>query len=165
MAMKKLIPFCLLYLLVADSSYGQDDAKFSITAVQTPSKQSVLKNAERDFFSPLPQELWDALPNMLEVTFKFEPRRGNTERLGDTFLLTVPDMGVIVAGKHYPAIAVKTSFGFQQKFPYNAMSDDSGNYCAMACVSTMYFLVPRQSGPFTLTYRKASVAQSSGRRR
>ena len=163
--MKKLIPFCLLYLLVTGSSYGQDDARFTITAVQTPSKQSVLRGVERDFFSPLPKELWDTLPNMLEVAFKFEPRRGNTERLGDTFLLKVPDMGVIVAGKHYPAIAVKNSFGFQQKFPYNAMPDDRGNYCAMSCVSTMYFLVPRQSGPFTLTYRKAPVAQSSGRRR
>ena len=127
-------------------------------------QQSVLKDLERDFFSPLPQELWDALPSMLEVTFKFEPL-GNTERLGDTFLLKVADMGVSVAGKHYPAIGVKTSFGFQQKFPYNAMPDDSGNYCAMGCESTMYFLVPQQSGPFTLTYRKASVAQGNGRRR
>ncbi len=159
------IVFCVLGLLLAGLSYGQGDAKFTITAVQTPSKQSVLKGVERDFFSPLSQELWETLPNMLEVAFKFEPRRGNTERLGDTFLLKVPDMGVIVAGKHYPAIGVKTSFGFQQKFPYNAMPDDSGNYCAMACESTMYFLVPRQSGPFTLTYRKAPVAQSSGRRR
>ena len=47
------------------------------------------------------------------------PQRGNTDRLGDTFLLTVADMGVSVAGKHYLAIGVKTSFGFQQKFPYN----------------------------------------------
>ncbi len=163
--MTKLLPLCLLSLLLAGSSYGQDDASFSITAVQTPSKQSVIKDVERDFFSPLSQELWDTLPKMLEVTFKFEPRRGNTDRLGDTFLLTVPDMGVIVTGKHYPAIAVKNSFGFQQKFPYNAMPDDSGNYCAMRCVSTMYFLVPHQSASFTLTYRKASVAQSSGRRR
>ena len=45
------------------------------------------------------------------------------------------------------------------------MPDDSGNYCAMGCESTMYFLVPQQSGPFTLTYRKASVAQGNGRRR
>ena len=163
--MTKPLPFCLVSLLLAGSTYGQGDASFSITGVQTPGKQSVLKGVERDFFSPLSQELWDTLPNMLEVTFNFAPRRGNTDRLEDTFLLTVPDMGVIVAGKHYPAIAVKTSFGFQQKFPYNAMPDDSGNYCAMGCVSTMYFLVPRQSASFALTYRKASVAQSSGRRR
>ena len=161
----KPIVFCVLGLLLAGLSYGQDDAKFTITAVQTPSKQSVIKDVERDFFSPLSQELWDTLPKMLEVTFKFAPHRGNTDRLGDTFLLKVPDMGVLVAGKHYPAIAVKNSFGFQQKFPYNAMPDDSGNYCAMGCVSTMYFLVPHQSGPFTLTYRKTSVAEGGGHRR
>ena len=86
--MKKLIPFCLLCLLVSGWLYGLDDARFEITAVQAPAKQSVLKGVERDFFSPLTQELWDSLPNMLEVTFKFEPRHGNTERLGDTFLLT-----------------------------------------------------------------------------
>ena len=105
-AMKPIV-FCVLGLLLAGLSYGQDDAKFTITAVQTPSKQSVIKDVERDFFSPLSQELWDTLPKMLEVTFKFAPHRGNTDRLGDTFLLKVPDMGVLVAGKHYPAHCCK----------------------------------------------------------
>ena len=163
--MKKLIRFCLLCLLVTGASYGQDEARFEITAVQAPAKQSVLKGVERYFFSPLPQDRWDALPSMIEVTFKFEPRRGNTDHLEDTFLLKVADMGVSVAGKHYPAIGVKTSFGFKQKFPYNAMPDDSGNYCAMSCQSTMYFLVPSRAGLFTLTYRKAAVAQGSVRPR
>ncbi len=162
--MTRRILFCLLCWQLA--SFGQDDASFDVVGAGTPDKQSVLKGVERDFFSPLPQEQWNALPTMLEVTFQFEPRRGNTDRLGDTFLLKVNDVGVSVANEDYPAIGVKTSFGFHQKFPYNAMPDDKGKYCTTTpCQSTMYFLIPRPVKRFVLTYRKAAVAQGRVQRR
>ena len=157
------ILFCLLCWQL--TSFGQDDASFDVVGAETPDKQSVLKGVERDFFSQLPQEQWNALPTMLEVTFQFEPRRGNTDRLGDTFLLKVSDMGVSVANEHYPAIGVKTSYGFHQKFPYNAMPDDKGKHCAIPCQSTMYFLLPQPVQRFALTYRKAAVAQGRVQRR
>ena len=158
-------PVLFLLLSWQITSFGQDGASFDVIGAGTPDKQAVLKGVERDFFSPLPQEHWNALPTMLEVTFQFEPRRGNTERLGDTFLLKVSDMGVSVANKQYPAIGVKTSFGFHQKFPYNAMPDDKGKYCANPCQSTMYFLLPQPVQRFVLTYRKAAVAQGRVQRR
>ena len=125
----------------------------------------MLKGVERNFFSPLSQEQWNALPTMLEVTFQFEPRRGSTDRLGDTFLLKLSDVGVSVTNEDYPAIGVKTSFGFHQKFPYNAMPDDKGKCCTSPCQSTMYFLIPRPVKRFVLTYRKAAVAQGRVQRR
>ena len=161
--MTKRVLFCLLCWQL--TLFGQDGAGFDVIGAGTPDKQSVLKGVERDFFSPLSQEQWNALPTMLEVTFQFEPRRGNTDRLGDTFLLKVSDVGVSVANKDYPAIGVKTSFGFHQKFPYNAMPDDKGKYCTNPCQSTMYFLIPRPVKRFVLTYRKAAVAQGRVQRR
>ena len=83
--MTKRVLFCLLCWQL--TLFGQDGAGFDVIGAGTPDKQSVLKGVERDFFSPLSQEQWNALPTMLEVTFQFEPRRGNTDRLGDTFLL------------------------------------------------------------------------------
>ena len=157
----------LLFLLLSwqITSFGQDGASFDVTAAGMQDKQVVLKGVERDFFSPLPQEQWNALPAMLEVTFQFEPRRGNTENLGDTFLLQVKDMGVSVSNKHYPAMGIKNSLGFHQKFPYNAMPDDKGKYCTTPCQSTMYFLLPQSVQRFVLTYRKAAVAQGRVQRR
>ena len=102
---------------------------------------------------------------MLEVNFQFEPKQGNTDPLGDTFLLEASDVGVNVTNENSPAIGVKTSFGFHQKFPYNAMPDDKGKYCTSPCQSTMYFLIPRPVKRFVLTYRKAAVAQGRVQRR
>ena len=108
---------------------------------------------------------WNALPTLLGVTFQFEPSRGNTDNLEDTFLLKVKHMGVTVAKKNYPAIGVKTSYGFHQRFPYNAMADDKGNYCATPCQSTMYFLLPHPVQQFELRYSKTAVAQGRIQRR
>ena len=77
--MMKSILFCLLCLPLA--SLGQDGARFSVTGAGIADKQSVLKGVERDFFSPVPQDQWNALPTLLEVTFQFEPSRGNTDNL------------------------------------------------------------------------------------
>ena len=143
-----------------------DGAKFQIIDVQTPAKQSVLAGVERDFFSRLPQEQWDTLAYLLEVTFQFEPTRGNTEYLEDTFLLTVHDMGVTVAGKSFPAIGVKTSFGFHQKSSYNAGPDFRRKYCQQfSCQSTMYFLVSHKPARFMLVYRDTPVADNAVARR
>jgi hypothetical protein len=161
--MMKSILCCLLCLPL--TSLGQDGARFSVTGAGIADKQSVLKGVERHFFSPLPQDQWNALPTLLEVTFQFEPSRGNTDNLEDTFLLKVKHMGVTVAKKNYPAIGVKTSYGFHQRFPYNAMADDKGNYCATPCQSTMYFLLPHPVQQFELRYSKTAVAQGRIQRR